>query len=361
MRKILLLLILASTILSCTKHKDQEKSEVKPSFTLTQKMASEIKWERPKLLPVSADFRLYGKVVTDNNKLIEVFPFVSGNVLAVKVELGDYVKKGQLMAVVQSVEAADFEKQMQDAENDVLVAKRNHRTSQELFEGKLNSERDVLIAKNELEKAQSQLKRVKDIYTIYNLKPGSIYEIRAPISGFVIQKNINQDMHLRSDHSNNVFDIAQLDAVWVMANVNESDIGKIKVGMSAQITTISYPDEILEGQVDKIFNVVDVESKAMKARIKLKNKDYLLKPEMFATVNLRSVTEKKLLAIPSSSIIFDKNKYFVMLFKSDKDIETRQIVIHRQSGDITFISAGLTEQDKIITVNQLLIYDALND
>ena len=93
-------------------------------------------------------------------------------------------------------------------------------------------------------------------------------------------------MLLRSDRSENIFDIAEISEVWAMANINEIDINKVKLGIDADVTTLSYPDKVFKGKVDKIFNVIDPETKAMQARIKLSNTDYLLKPDMNANIKL---------------------------------------------------------------------------
>ncbi|MEY2868677.1 MAG: hypothetical protein RIR01_1137, partial [Bacteroidota bacterium] len=230
-----------------------------------------------------------------------------------------------------------------------------------LFAGKLNAERDVLEAKSEVNKAQSQLSKIQETYKIYNIKAGSIYEVTAPISGFIIQKKINQDMLLRNDRSDNIFDIAEISEVWAMANINEIDINKIKLGIDASVTTLSYPDKIFKGKIDKIFNVIDPETKAMQARVKLQNPNYMLKPEMNANIKLSFNEDQSMIAIPNNAIIFDKSKNFVMIFKDRNNIETRQVDVYRQVGDTTYISNGLKENEKVITNNQLFIYDALND
>lgn len=314
-----------------------------------------------KMEPLKNELSFYGKITADNNKSIDVFPLVGGNVIKVNVELGDYVHKGQVLAIIRSTDIADFEKQLIDAKNDLLVAKNNLKVAQELFTGKLNAERDVLEAKSEVNKAQSQLSKIQETYKIYNIKAGSIYEVTAPISGFIIQKKINQDMLLRNDRSDNIFDIAEISEVWAMANINETDINKIKLGIDASVTTLSYPDKIFKGKIDKIFNVIDPETKAMQARVKLQNPNYMLKPEMNANIKLSFNEDQSMIAIPSNAIIFDKSKNFVMIFKDRNNIETRQVDVYRQVGDTTYISNGLKENEKVITNNQLFIYDALND
>ncbi len=346
-------------MLSCTKKAPETEGKVQ--FELTNTMLSTTKFAHVELKQLKSESDFYGKISADNNKLIEIYPAVGGNVVKVYVELGDYVHKGQLLATIRSTQVAGYEKDLSDAQNDVVVAKNNLKASQEMYDGKLNTERDVLTAKSELTKAQSQLSRVKETYRIYSLKPGAIYEVRSPLTGFILEKNINQDMLLRDDHTNNIFDVAEIDEVWAIANVSESDIENVVMGSDAAVSTISYPDKIFHGVVDKIYNFIDPETKAMKVRIRLKNPDFLLKPEMKATIKLSHEDTQKMLAVPTSAVIFDKSKYFVMVYKDRKHIETRKIDVFRQVDDVTYINAGVAAGEQVITQNQLVIYDALND
>ena len=340
---------------------DVENPHTNITFALSDNMLKTTTTAVAQTQPVKNELSFYGKIMADNNKMIDVYPLVGGNVIKVNVELGDYVKKGQILATIKSTDIADFEKQSLDAKSDLLVAKNSLKVAQELFDGKLNSESDVLQAKSEVNKAQSQLSKVQETYKIYNIKAGSIYEVTAPISGFIIQKSINQDMLLRNDRSENIFDIAEISEVWAMANINEIDINKVKLGIGADVTTISYPDQVFKGKVDKIFNVIDPETKAMQARIKLKNPGFLLKPDMNANIKLSFKEDKSMIAVPSDAIVFDKSKNFVMVFKDRNNIETRQVEVYRVVGATTYISSGLEENEKVITNNQLFIYRALNE
>jgi len=357
--RIVFLMVCAVLFFACSQH--EEKGEVKETFVLSNKMMETTTFSEVKSQGLRNELRLFGKITADNNKHIEVFPVVGGNVTGVYVELGDHVQKGQLLASIRSIEVAGFEKDLEDAENDVVVAKNNLKVAQEMYEGKLSAQSEVVECQSHLEKAQSQLNRIKETYKIYNIKGGAIFEVRAPISGFIIEKNINQDMLLRNDRSDNIFDIAQIDEVWALANVNESDINLVHLGVDASVGTLSYPDHLFVGKVDKIFNVIDPETKAMNVRIKLPNPEFLLKPEMRATIKLSYQEPGEMLAIPSSALIFDKSKMYVMIFKDRNNIETRPVEVFRQLGDTAYIQSGLKLGEKVITQNQLTIYDALND
>lgn len=345
-------------LVSCSKKEETEKKEV---FQITDVMLKTTQFAKVESQQLKNELRFFGKISADKNKMIEVYPVVGGNVEKVYVELGDYVKKGQIMATIRSTEAAGYEKDLQDARSQVLVAKNALKVAQEMFEGKLVTEKEVLQAKSDLSVAQSQLNRMQQTYKIYNLKPGSIYQVVAPISGYVIQKNINQDMQLRSDRTDNIFDVADTNDVWAIANVNESDINQVGLGMDASVSTLSNPDKKFSGKVDKIFKVIDPETNAMNIRVVLNNSASLLVPESKATINVSYKENKSMLAIPASALIFDNNKNYVMVYKSKTNLETRPVEVFRQVGDIAYIASGLNEGETVITHNQLYFYDALND
>lgn len=357
----ILILILIGTIATTSCKREPDKEENQKSFAMSDKMMSTTTTATATMEQVKNQLNFYGKILPDNNKMVEIFPIVGGHVTKVYVELGDYVKKGQLLATIQSTEVAGFEKELDDATSDLIVATNKLKVATEMYAGNLTTERDVLEAKTDLEKAKSQLSRIQQTYKIYSIKKDATYEVRAPLSGFITEKAINEGMLLRSDKTDNIFDIAQIDDVWAILNINESDISQVRLGVDATITTLSYPDKKFYGKVDKIYNIIDPETKAMQARVKLENKDFLLKPDMRATIELSFHEDKKMIAIPSSAIVFDKSKTYVMIFKDRNNIRTQQIEIYRQVGDIAFIASGLNEGEQVITTNQLLLYDALND
>ncbi|MBN8825794.1 MULTISPECIES: efflux RND transporter periplasmic adaptor subunit [unclassified Spirosoma] len=347
-----------AVLVGCAPKPAQEEQK---AFMLSDTMMHRIRLDSTVMQPVRSELTLVGKVVADENRVIKVFPLVGGNVEDVKVELGDYVRKGQTLALIRSGEVADIERQGIQAQSDLLLAEKNLRVAQDMFETKLVSQREVVAAQKEVEKAQAEANRVKEVARIYGLGKTSIYTVKAPIDGYVIEKNVNRGMQLRSDNADNLFTIGQISEVWVLANVNESDIGRVRIGMDASIQTLSYPDQLFKGQVDKMYTVLDPGTKAMTVRIRLTNTGLKLRPEMHATVTLRYEDGGKLATIPAGSVIFDQSKHFVMVFKSRSDIETREVNVLKTIGDIAYIKTGLKPGERVISQNQLLVYDAIND
>lgn len=345
----------------CNQPKDVPQTD-RSTFVLSDTMLARIETAEAQLMKVTGILRLNGKVKANEDKLVEIHPLVGGNVSDVNVELGQFVQKGEVLAVIRSGEVADFERELTDAESDVAVAEKNVRITQDLYDSKLAGDKDLLASKKELEKARAELKRIQEIFRIYGINNKAEYVIVAPFSGFIIEKNITRDMQIRSDNADNIFTVAQISDVYVTANIYETEISRIKEGMVAKINVLAYPDRVFEGKIDRIFNVLDPSSQTMKARIKLANEDFALKPEMNATLTVAyDDGNREKLAVPSSAVIFDKNRYYVMIFKDRYNIETREIDVYRQNPDFTYINSGLTEGEKVISKNQLFIYDALND
>jgi len=352
-------IIAAALSLTACKQKAEEAKAT--TFTLTDTMLNRIGIDTASVKPVLNELRFSGKITPEDNKVVNIFPVVSGYVTHLNVSLGDYVKKGQVLAVIRSTDVADFEKQRRDAETEVIVAKKNLKAAQELNESKLNTERDVVAAQKELESSEAELARVNEVFSIYHVNKGAEYNVVAPISGFITDKKINQDMQLPSNLSESIFTVAQIDEVFVSANVYETDIAKLRLNMPAEVELLSYPGRKFSGKIDKILNVLDPETKTLKIRIRLPNPGYQLKPEMAATVFVRYEDEQTLPAVPAEAVVFDKSRNYVMIFHRKDSIETRVIEPLKTTAGYTYVLSGIQRGEKVITRNALLVYDALND
>ncbi|RKE83206.1 cobalt-zinc-cadmium efflux system membrane fusion protein [Epilithonimonas arachidiradicis] len=360
MKKILIPVILSAVLWSCEKQEEAKPEESK-GFELSQTMLKSTTFAKVEKKFIEDELSFYGKISADKNQYIDIFPLVGGNVLSVNVELGDYVQKGQVLATIRSTELAEVQKDVSDAKTDLTVAENNLRVAKEMYAGKLNTEKDVLEAESEVKKAKDALRRSNDVSTVYNVKKGNIYSVISPINGYIVHKDINKDMELRSDRSENIFDVANTRNVWAIMNVNEADIDKINLGMKAQVSTLSYPDKVFYGKIDKIFKIIDPDTNAMQARVVLDNSQGLLIPDSKATIRVSSAENATALAVPSKAVIFDDNRYFVVVYKSPTDIKVKEIKILKQNSETTYVSEGIAEGDSIVTNNQLLIYRSLNN
>ena len=303
---------------------------------------------------------LTGKVDFNEDNVIRIFPTISGQVSDIKVMTGDYVKKGQVLAVLKSSDMAGYSNDFVTAQSNVEIARKSKEATDDMYKSGLASQRDQLAAQENYNQAVSALEKAK---RILNLNGGSLsgeYTLKSPIDGFIVDRQINNSMMIRSDNATALFTISDLKNVWVMANVYESNISFVKMGDSVNITTLSYPGKIFRGRIDKIMNVLDPSNKVMKLRIVLANPGYLLKPEMFASVVVNTMDTKKMISIPSTALIFDHSQYYVLIYKSPSDITIRPVQVLNTVGERTYISKGLVEGERLIGTEALLIYQELN-
>lgn len=304
---------------------------------------------------------LTGMVDFNQEKQVNIFPLVSGNVQDIKVELGDFVKVGQVLAIVKSSEMAGYTNNLTDAESNLTVAKNNLSAQKALFNNGLSSQIDLTNAQAAYDQAEAQLQMAKRVLHVNGNTTNGDYIVKAPISGFIVQKNITNNTAIRTDNSNSMFVISNLDNVWVQANVYESNIGQVHLGDEVNVTTISYPDRIFKGKVDKIMNVLDPSNKVMKVKVVIPNPDYALKPQMFASVNVISKLNEKALWVPSGAVTFDHSQHFVLVYHSPSDVRITKVEVAGAINDKTYIASGLKEGDLVISKDVLLVYDALNN
>jgi multidrug efflux pump subunit AcrA (membrane-fusion protein) len=147
----------------------------------------------------------------------------------------------------------------------------------------------------------------------------------------------------------------------IMANVSETDVSRLKEGYPVDISTVSHPDKIFHGRIDKVYNMPDPGTGTMRVRIRPDNEGMPLKPGKSASVLLRYGEGIEMPAIPSAAVIFDKRKTFVMVFRDKFNIHTREIKVARVLNGTSYVSRGLLPGEMIISRNQLPIYDALNN
>ncbi len=354
-----LFLVLATLLPACGPDAPPEADG--KAFVLSDSMQTRISLDTVRVRPVENIIELNGRIAAAADRMADIYAIVGGQVINVEAELGDKVIKGQTLAVIRSSEVAQFESELIDARSDVRLAEKNLQVQQDLHASKLVSERDLVQAQQDLAKAHAQLRRIEETFSIYHFQQGSEYVVKTPISGYIIDKRINRDVVLPAGQNERIFSIAELDEVWVLADVYESDIARMKEGLPAEITTLSYPDKTFPGTVDKIFNILDPRTRTMRIRVKLANPDVLLKPEMIARVRLAFQEPVELVAVPSSAIISDNDKQFVMVYTDRFNITTRSVHAYRTTGNTTWVDDGLAPGEVVISKGQLFIYDALND
>jgi membrane fusion protein, heavy metal efflux system len=361
--KWILIVLVASEISGsgCSSKAEFNSPVSQRKFCINDTMMQKIKIDTARITQIENELELTGKVTFNEENVIRIFPVISGLVTRIEVTLGDHVIKGQVLAIIRSSEMAGLENDLVASKSNLEIAQKNYYATSQMFSSGLISEKENLTAQKELQKAKSEVDKVQNIFSSYGGGDKTDYIIRSPVNGLIVDKQINPNMMIRTDNNNPLFTISDLNEVWVIANVYESDIPKIKLGQDVDITTLSYGNKEFKGKIDKIYNVLDPDNKTMKLIVKLPNDDHLLKPEMFAEVKVLYKEDSTSLMIPSQSLIFDNSKHYVLVFRNKCDIQVRQVTIAHSLSDRTYLKSGVSSGEKIISVNKLLIYNALTD
>lgn len=361
MNRILLPACLCAALLSACGGQTEAPQETTRELFLTDSLQNVVSVDTVHIHEVADELTLNGRVTFNQEQVARVFPIFGGTVTEVSAEIGDHVRKGDILAVIRSGEVADYEKQKKEAEQQLIIARRNLQSVQDMFASGMASERDVLQARQELGNAEAEEKRITEIFSIYHLAGKSLYIVKAPVSGFIVEKNINKEMQIRSDQNDEMFVISGLENVWVMADVYESDISKVHENAPVRITTLAYPGKEFTGKIDKVYNMLNDESKTMNVRVKLTNENYLLKPGMFTNVSVISrSSDKQLPRIDSHALVFEDGKNFVVTVDAAGKLAVKEVEVYRQLSKECYLSSGVQEGDRILNKNVLLVYNALN-
>jgi len=362
MNKFLSIVLLSSVFYAASCTEKKETKEETKKFVLSDTMSKMISIDTVSSSYIDDELTLSGEISFNENNVNKIFPRNSGQVVESKVTLGDHVHAGQVLAIMRSADVAGNYADLSSANADINITKRQMDNTENLYKNGIASEKEYIEAKQNYEKALAVKNKIQSIISInggHNSNAAGTYTLTSPIDGYIVEKKVNAGNFIRGDMGDYLFTISDLKNVWVNANVFEADISKVKEGYHVKVSTLAYPDKFFAGTIEKISEVLDPASKTLKVRIRLDNAEKLLRPEMFAKVIVTNTENRKATTIPSQSLISLNSKTFVVVFNSKSDMKIAEVSVLKSAGDKTYISDGVTPGQKIITRNQLLVFQQL--
>jgi cobalt-zinc-cadmium efflux system membrane fusion protein len=251
-----------------------------------------------------------GKVAFDDSRVSHVFSPVSGRIVRIDAKPGTRVKKGDVLAVLESPDIGIASSDLHKAQADLIAATHDLDRQKDLLAAHASSQRDYEQAEDSYRKAKAEVERAKQKASL--LRAGSAdvvsqsYAIRAEIDGDVVARNVTPGMEVAGQYGGGtaleLFTVGELDRVWVVADVYEMDSARVKVGSKVAIKLFAFPGKVFNATVDYVSGTLDPSTRTAKVRCVMENKDFSLKPEMYATLFI-SVDERKALAIPRGSLL----------------------------------------------------------
>ena len=299
-----------------------------------------------------------GVVTPDVNRTIHVTSQGSGKVLDLRVRLGDYVKKGQVLLSIYSSDLAGAFSDYQKAVADERLANKALDRAQLLYSHGAIASKDLEVAEDAEAKAKVDVRNTEDRLRLLGgnpTQPSSLIELRAPTSGTIVEQNVAGSEGVKSlDNSPNLFTIADLSQVWVLCDVYENDLGDVHVGDPAEIRLNAYHDRVYHGTISDISRVLDPNLRTAKVRIVLSNPDGSLRPQMYAVSTFRSRKLYNRLVVPSTAIMRLQDKDWV--FRKEGPNTFRRIEVH-SSGET---SDGMQEIEDGVSPGQEIVSNALD-
>lgn len=177
--------------------------------------------------------------------------------------------------------------------------------------------------------------------------------VLSPISGTVIAKTIVPGMYVSEGEM--LFEIADLNRLWMEADVYEQDIARIAVGDEVEMTSVAHPRSVFKGKISFISPTLDPETRTVRIRAEVDNRRGLLKPNMYVEAVVRSDAAPDKLVIPSTALLDTGTRKIVYVDQGNGRFAGRKVIVEASSGGLTAIAAGLEEGDQVVISGAFLI------
>ncbi|HVO30852.1 MAG TPA: efflux RND transporter periplasmic adaptor subunit [bacterium] len=297
------------------------------------------------------------RVTIDERRAAKVGAPLAGRVVTVDVELGQAVKAGQALFSVASADVASLRADLAKAKVELDAAKNNAARVSAMVEAKALAEKEGIAAQDALKEAQVAFDLAEQKLAALHVDGHAANEftVTAPRSGVVVLKNVLPSQTVSADAGEPLVEIADLDSVWVVADVFEADADGIDVGTVAKVTTPSVPDSTFDATVEMVSSVVDPERHAVPVRLKLTNEGHPLKPNVYALVRFRIPPALGVTEVDASSLVSDGATQYVYVRGEDGAFRRREVVAGPVRGGKVAILQGLKTGETVVAEGALLL------
>lgn len=292
---------------------------------------------------------LAARVQADPTKVVRIFPPTSGRVVAVEVKPGDPVRSGQTVAILSSSDVAVARSDFAKASIETDRATRAMEREKVLFEHGAAAEKDYIDARAQADAARAELARAHQHLELLNISPSATTDrvtLTSPTSGVVLDISAAPGEFSKSlESANPLIIVADLHTVWVVGDVYEKDLPKVVRGKQVTVNFQAYPGQEWSGRVDSLSGALDPNTRTLKVRVALRNPDQRLKPEMFATIHVKTGA-RNALVVPAAAIIREGVAITVFV-KNAGNPEQRTVAIGQTTDEKVEILSGLRAGDEV--------------
>lgn len=319
-----------------------------------------------------AELETTGQVDFEQDRLAHVTPRIPGRVEEVHADLGDEIKKGQILAVIDSIELGQAKSTYLQGRAHEELARQNFEREEGLYAERISSEQEMLAAKAAHLEAVARLRNAEETLRLYGIQDSqittlsykesrtSLLPVRAPLSGRVVEKHVTVGELVTPER--NMFAIADLGHVWVWIDVYERDLRHVHLEDDVEVIVDSFPGEVFGGKVSYLSSQVDVDTRTVRARIDVENSEKKLRPGMFAKVRLTDPHQEPSgpesepsVVVPTLALQRDGAAFIVFVALGQNRFERREVELGRKSGDFVEIRSGLAPTDTVVIQGTFLL------
>ncbi len=344
------LVILSSVLIGCGNNsEEQDEHEEYPERThsdehselvLTSHQLEHIDVETATAESKEVDVPLIlsGRIALNEALTAHITSRVRGRIEKVHTLVSDRVNKDEILLELYSQEFLAMQSEFIQAEERFKRIKENdseQATGKSIYES----------AKKKLEViglSEEEIQQLADNHLPFTLLP-----VRAPFSGTLLSGEARLGEFV--DVGQDFFVLANLQNLWVLADIFEKDLPLVREGMKGEVIPAAYPNEIHKARLLRIYDIVEPSSRTIKARFEVSNHSNKLKPEMFVTVKVLSKLGGTNPKVLSTSIMKEKNGTYVFVAINDTTFQRREIMVGKETKDFTEILDGLKAGEKVVT------------
>jgi cobalt-zinc-cadmium efflux system membrane fusion protein len=353
----------------------------------TPEQLKQIRIETAREQTIDLNLEATGKVGFNEDHLTPVLAPYPGRVLDVLANVGDVVRSGQPLLVIESPDVVAAVNDLFEAHSNVDKAQIALDTAQKsadrarrLHDQEALSTKDLQSAESELARAQEDQRRAQSSLAVARNRLGLLGKsaeeitllenspanqadrrivIRAPIGGTIVDRKVGLGQYVKTESPDPVYLISDLSTVWVTADVYENDLPHVKVGAPADIHIAAYPERNFPAQISAINPTVDPATRTVKVRCIVPNAGGLLKPEMFARIRVGDAVKQRVVTVPSSAILTEGDRSFVLVEESPGRFARRQVKNGAEiDGNTAVVQEGLRTNERVVTTGVLLLSSA---
>jgi len=316
---------------------------------------------------VKVALQLAGRIIYGEDRFSKISSPLQGRVVEVRGKLGDHVKAGDILLVIDSPDISAAYSEFVKEASELEYATRAYELAKDLYENKALPQKDLKQAENDLIKARAEFRRAKERLLSLRVPAGELdkplaeqkitsrFDMKSQLAGTVVERNVTPGQSVNGDPTQVLFTVADLDKLQVAADLYERDLDLVKVGQVAAVTVEAYQGVSFPAVLSAIGDVVDPTTRTIKVRAMVDNETHKLKPEMFARLNIDVGDTTQFIAVPREAVLEVDGKEFVYVAQVGNQYVKRPVKTATASNDQVRILEGLAPGERVVTKGAVLI------